>query len=204
VGGFIGRHAPEALAVSCSLPLHLSGVARLCSVAHLHQVPVIAGGRAFAGRATRARVLGVDAFAADADQATATLEAWRSNPPRTPTTDVVLRPDATELDLRAEQIGVAALAGLEDRFPPMSGFDAHQMARTKEDLVYIVRFVAAATLVEDPDLFTVFLDWLVELLEARGIPALAVAASLEALRPLIQLTSTAGGELVGEGLAHIG
>jgi hypothetical protein len=165
---------------------------------------VIAGGRAFAGRAARATVLGVDAFAADVDQATATLEAWRNDPPKTPTTDVVLRPDAIELDIRAEQIGVAALADLEDRFPPMSRFDASQMARTNEDLVYIVRFVAAASLVGDSDLFTVFLDWLVELLEARGVPAVAVVASLEALHPLVELASAAGGEIVRDGLAHIG
>jgi hypothetical protein len=84
----------------------------------------------------------------------------------------------------------------------MSNYDTRQLTRTREDLVFIARFVAAAQLVDDDTVLTEFLDWLAELLEARGVPRVALTAGLEALQPLLdQIDETSNfGEL---GLHHL-
>jgi len=85
--------------------------------------------------------------------------------------------------LPAVATGRVALGVLTDRFPAMLSYSPAQLARTSEDLVYIVRFVAAAQLVDDVGVFTTFLDWLTGLLSAGAVPAAALAAGLEALLP---------------------
>lgn len=203
VARFVKRHRPDALAISCSLPIFYGGIARLTDVAHGFGVPVLAGGRALHDAPERADRLGVDAYAEDIDEALATLAGWRKRPP-------VLRPDATplpvdaiELEGRAGELGAAAFGELVRRFPPLAGYDAQQVARTREDLVFIVQFVAAALLVDDPSVLTTFLDWLGELLAERDVPPAALAGGLGALHLLISAVSPAGGRLGELGLRHL-
>ena len=67
----------------------------------------------------------------------------------------------------------------------MAGDDERQMARTREDLVFIVQFLAAAMLAADQAIFTEFLSWLQTLLDWRGVPPQALITGLEALRPVV-------------------
>ncbi len=67
----------------------------------------------------------------------------------------------------------------------MAAYDDRQLASTRQDLVFIVQFLAAATFVDEPALFTEFLTWLQELLVHRGVPPQGLVAGLEALRPLV-------------------
>ncbi|HEY2639835.1 MAG TPA: hypothetical protein VGI66_08120 [Streptosporangiaceae bacterium] len=59
---------------------------------------------------------------------------------------------------------------LATRFPPLADYTASQLARTREDLDYILRFVEASLLTGDDSIITVFADWLKSVLAARGLP----------------------------------
>ncbi len=180
VGRFLARHRPEALAVSCTIPLTFNGVVRLTEVAHGEGVPVIAGGCALGDTPTRAMRLGADAWANDLVSATSVLSGWHDNGPP-PFNSVTVDRVALDLDARAAELAGTAFVVLTERFPALAAYDARQLTRTREDLEFIVRFVAATQLVDDPSVFTDFLAWLRSLLAARGVPAAAIIAGLEAL-----------------------
>ncbi|MEX0657992.1 MAG: cobalamin-dependent protein [Egibacteraceae bacterium] len=184
VATFVALRRPDALAVTCNLALYYLGTARLVDAAHRHGVPVLAGGRALT--AQRAARLGADAWAPDVDGATDLLRSWRARAPVVDPTPVQLDRRAVELDAESTTLGGRAFDALEQRFPPMADYDARQRARTREDLVYIVRFVAAARLVDDAEVFTGFTAWLTALLVARGVPASALATGLATLAPLLR------------------
>lgn len=203
VGRFIDRHRPQALAISCSTPLFFAGIARLADVAHGLGVPALVGGRGLGGRVERALALGADAFAVDADGATRHLVTWRTSPATLRVGPTDLPASALELDDRADTLAAGALEELAHRFPAMTSYDEAQAARTREDLAYLVRFVAAATLVDDAGVLIEFLDWLSEVLSVRGVPAVALRAGLAALRSPIGEVSAVGATLVDEGLRHL-
>ena len=185
VAELITRRGADSLAVSCSLPIFYPGVASLVDRAHAHGIPVIVGGRAFGGDARRAERLGADAWAPGAAEAAGILAGWRAIPPSISRDPVHLDPVAVHLADRAGELGRAGEEGLLARFPQMATYDERQLARTREDLVFIVQFLAAATLVADDSVFTDFLDWLQTLLVARGVRPQGLIAGLEALAPLI-------------------
>ena len=68
----------------------------------------------------------------------------------------------------------------------MADYDERRMARTREDLVSIVQFLAASLLAADQAIFGDFLYWLQNLLVQRGVPPQALIAGLEALRPVVE------------------
>ncbi|MEX2532541.1 MAG: cobalamin-dependent protein [Nitriliruptoraceae bacterium] len=152
VASLLERRRPDALAVSCSLLESVFGVARLSDAAHSHGIPVLAGGRGLT--AARASMLGADAWAADIPSVASLLRDWRQNPPKVETDPVELSLVAVELDARAEEFGAVAFEKLAQRFAPMATYNQHQRARTHEDLVSIVRFAAAARLVDDDEAFS--------------------------------------------------
>ncbi len=184
VDRFIERRRPDALTITCSLALAYVGTARLSDAAHRHGVPVLAGGRALTEG--RAAALGADAWAPDAAAGAAILRHWRRSPPVVGRGHVALDQAALELDARAVEVADEAFGDLEQRFPQMRDYDARQRRRTHEDLVYIVRFLAAALLVDDDEVFRTFRSWLERLLVARGVPAAALTAGLDSLAPLLR------------------
>lgn len=179
VASFLEQRRPDALAVSCSLPLAYLGVARVADAAHAHGVPVLAGGRALTQ--ARAARLGADAWAVDVDEARAVLRAWQHDPPQVAGEPMQLNPAAVRLESAAEELAERAFTDLERAFPPMGDYTDWQRSRTREDLAYIVRFAAAARLVDDATVFTDFHSWLADLLDARGVVATALPAGLAAL-----------------------
>jgi methanogenic corrinoid protein MtbC1 len=203
VARFLERQRPAALAVSCSLPLHFSGVARLADAAHGAGVPVLTGGRALQSGPRRAQLLGADGWATDVDGAIELLRSWRLRAPSIRTTATSLNMAALELDVRAGELAGAAFDGLAERFPAMASYDARQLTRTRESLVYIVQFVAAAQLVDDVGVLTEFLAWLVGLLGVRGVQRHAVVASLGLLSPLLDQVSADAGSLGNAGLRYL-
>lgn len=198
---FLERHRPDAFAVSCSLPLYYSGVARLADAAHGCGVPVLAGGRAL--RPDRARRLGADGWAADAPEAARLLHAWRTHRPPDPALPTGLDPGAVELDACAGELSGGALDRLVLAYPAMATYSTEQIRRTREDLAFIVQYVAAARLVDDPDVLTDFLDWLAALLNARQVPTAALIAGLDVLRPAIGDLDREAGQLADLGLRYL-
>ncbi len=191
VAEFLVRSDADALAISCSVPIFFPGAVRLIDAAHRHGIPVIAGGPAFGDGPHRAERLGADAWALTAADAAAILLDWKSEPPLVSREPTLVDPLALHLTARAEALGGAALDGLAARFPPMAGYDERRMARTQEDLVFIVRFLAAALLAADQAIFGDFLRWLHNLLVQRDVPPQALIHGLEALRPVVKAVDTA-------------
>jgi diguanylate cyclase (GGDEF)-like protein len=199
VSEFLARSGGDSLAISCSLPIFFPGVVRLVDAAHAKGIPVIVGGRAFGNGPNRAVRLGADAWAASAGDATTVLAEWRLNPPAITGEPTALDPVATRLAAQADALAGAAIDDLPARFPPMADYDARQLTRTREDLVFIVQYLAAATLAADPEVFTSFLGWLQNLLAHRNVPAQALIIGLEALHPLVEAIDAHAGSLLDAG-----
>ncbi len=186
VAEFLLRSGAGSLAISCSVPIFFPGTVRLIDAAHRQGIPVIAGGPAFGNGPSRAERLGADAWALTAADATAILLGWKSEPPSVSREPTLVDPVALRLTAQADALGGAALDSLAARFLPMADYDERQLARTREDLVFIVQFLAAALLAADQAIFGDFLNWLQNLLVYRGVPPQALIAGLEALRPVVE------------------
>ena len=198
----IARRRPDALLVTCNFALSYPGVASVADAAHRHGVPVLAGGRALSP--ARAITLGADAWAADVIRAVSLLRSWRQIPPEVDPGPVDLVAEGAALDARAPELGRRAHATIAERFPSVLDDDQRQRARTVEGLVDIVRFLAAARLVDDEAVFTEFVVWLEELLVARGVPAAALGAGLEVLAPLVRAIDERSGELAVTAAERVG
>ncbi|MGD9703372.1 MAG: cobalamin-dependent protein [Acidimicrobiia bacterium] len=196
---FLTRRDGDALAVSCTMAVYFPGVVRLVDAAHSLGLPVIVGGRAFGTNARRAERLGADAWALTAGEAAAVLRGWRSEPPSVTREPTPLDPVALHLATQSGDIGRSALDGLATRFPPTAEYDERRLARTQEDLVFIVQFLAAAMLVSDELIFAEFLEWLEDLLVGRGVPAYALISGLEALRPVVEAIDAGAARLLDAG-----
>jgi diguanylate cyclase (GGDEF)-like protein len=190
VAEFLARSGGDSLAISCSLPTFFSGAVRLIDAAHRQGVPVIVGGRAFGADERRATRLGADAWARRADDAAVILTRWRLEPPPIAKEPVSLDPAGLLLAAQADAVGGAAFDSLAGRFPPTS---------TREDLVFIVEFLAAAMLVGDPAVFAEFLSWLKELLDHRDAPPQMLITGLEALRPVVESVDAGAAVLLDVG-----
>ena len=199
VAEFLVRSGAGSLAISCSVPIFFPGTVRLVDAAHRQGIPVIAGGPAFGHGPGRADRLGADAWALTAADAAAILLGWRSEPPTVNRDPTPVDPVAVRLTAQAEALGGAAFDGLAARFPAMAGYDERRMARTREDLVFIVRFLAATLLAADQAIFGGFLYWLQNLLVQRGVPPQALIAGLEALRPVVEAVDTGAALLLDVG-----
>lgn len=166
---FVAAEPPAAVAVSCTVPLYLHGARRAISASHAAGVPVLAGGAAFGTAPNRAAAIGADAWASTLDGAVATLSRWVSNRPplAAPLVD-----DAPALAAGAERpiIVERAMSALASRYPPLADYTSGQLARTREDLDYILRFAEASLLTGDDSIITSFASWLKSVLAARGLP----------------------------------
>lgn len=200
---FLNRHRPDALAVSCNLAIFYSGVMSLVNVAHSLKMPVLVGGRAFSDAPARAWRLGADGYGATVAEAIDVLSSWLDAPPRVEDVPRKVDPMSIRLAAMAPKLASVALNTLATKFPAMAEYSSDQMERTREDLVYIVRFIAEARLVRDELVFTEFLDWLVDVLEARGVPPFALKAGLESLLPLVVDEDPAAGDIAAIGIAHL-
>ena len=189
------RDRPDAVIVTCNLPLFFGGVARIADASHRCGTPVIAGGRALLSGPQRALRLGADAWVPDIAGLVMKVGEWVTNPPSPSAEPTNLNGVALQLDLDSPDLGAAAFDSMIASCPGMSRLTAVQRERAREDLVYIVRFIAAARLVGDPAVLTEFLGWLCSLLKARGVPSSALTAGLDALVPHVAGIDPGAGEL---------
>lgn len=185
VAEFLRRSPHDALAVTCAVPLAFAGAARLADVGHEAGLPVLIGGAAITPNPKRALELGADAAASSTDEADAALrELVGTRVVRPP---VSLRSTALDLDADASDLAGVAFTALEAAFPAMKGYDERQRQRTMEDLVFMVRFLAAADLVNDPSVWWEFSEWQHGLLAARAVPARAVDEAAAILAGLLSV-----------------
>jgi methanogenic corrinoid protein MtbC1 len=202
VAKLLTRDPPDALVVSCTMPIYFSGVTRLADAAHAIGVPVLAGGAALDDDGPqRARLLGADAWAANVAEAVAILKRWRARPPAASHEPTHLPEYALALEQQALQLGTIALNDRTQR-TPASGDDRVPSQLTHDDVTLILRFMAASHLVQSDTVFTDFLGWLGPHLLARGLPAGSLTAALESLGTQLPALAPADIELLrlGAGL----
>lgn len=199
VAEYLGRSGGDSLAISCSIPAFFPGAARLADAAHLQGIPVLMGGRAFGTDARRAKALGADAWAPSAREAAEILLDWKVDPPQVDRSPTELSAAGLRLSAAAEALGAEALVDLVFRFPEAADYEQRLLDSTRQDLVLVVQFLAAATLVDEPEIFIEFLTWLQELLLHRHLPTQALASGLEALAPLVVALAPGTGSLLESG-----
>jgi hypothetical protein len=180
---FLAEVGAVGVVISCSVPIFLGGALRSIQGAHAAKVPALAGGRGFGPDDLRARRLGADGWAPDAGAAAHLLADWRRQPPAAGRKPAGTRDtESLELEAARPELVQAAMNELFLRFPPLAGYSQAQLARTREDLGYILQFLEAALLTDDPRIFLdEFLPWLTRVLTSRGLPAGVVTVGLEAL-----------------------
>jgi hypothetical protein len=184
---FLSEVGAVGAVISCAVPIFLGGAQRSIQAAHAAEVPALVGGRAFGCDDLRARRLGADGWAADAVAAASLLGEWRRQPPAVGRRPVAMRePESLELEAVRPELVEAAMGELFLRFPPLAGYSEPELARTREDLGYILQFLEAALLTDDPRIFLDdFLPWLIRVLSSRGLPAGVVTVGLEALAAVL-------------------
>jgi methanogenic corrinoid protein MtbC1 len=197
---FLAEVGAVGVVISCAVPIFLGGAQRSIQAAHAAEVPALVGGRGFGRDDLRARRLGAEGWAPDAVAAARLLGKWRRQPPAVGRRPVGMR-DAESLELEAvrPELVEAAMGELFLRFPPLAGYSEPQLARTREDLGYILQFLEAALLTDDPRIFLDdFLPWLTRVLSSRGLPAGVVTVGLEALAAVLD-GYPRGRELITQG-----
>ena len=201
VARLLSRDKPDAMMITCNLPLFFAGVIRLTDAAHRAGVPVMAGGRSVPSL-QRALSLGADSWAPDISSAALQIPDLRCPPSPNPNPG---RPNSAALllDVDSARLASQAFDSLIAAHPFMCSFNDDQLTRTKEDLAFIVRFVAAAAIVGDSTVLTEFLGWLKSLLIARSVPPGAILAGLEVLVPLITNVDGAAGQLALHAAEHL-
>ncbi|MEU8131559.1 cobalamin-dependent protein [Micromonospora sp. NPDC049049] len=176
---YLHRYDAHAVALACALPMRLPYAHRMIEACRRSDVPVVVGGRGFGTDGRWARRLGV-AWAPDAPSAAELIADERALRAAPPARLAHLADDeyASLVRRRGELID-SALAELRERVPAARAYTAAQLDSTVSDLGHIVDFLAAAVYVDDPSLFTEFVEWLSGILESRGVPAGAVVLPLE-------------------------
>ncbi|WP_333775576.1 cobalamin B12-binding domain-containing protein [Streptomyces sp. IBSBF 3136] len=175
---------PEAVLLSGSIPTRLPTAHAAITACQAIGVPVMAGGRAFGPDGRYARSLGADQWAADARGAADALEAGVPRPRAAAVRQVVddlphlADQEYTLVTRTRSQLVKQNLRELDNRFPAMRSYTDAQRERTAEDLAHIVDFLATALYVDDPEVFSSFLTWTADILEARTVPVHSLITGL--------------------------
>ncbi|SNY73677.1 cobalamin B12-binding domain-containing protein [Paractinoplanes atraurantiacus] len=174
---------PDAVALSCMIATRLPRAHAAITACRAAGVPVIAGGRGFGPGGRYAQHLGADAWAAGAEEAVQRLA--RNWPPHSPDPQLSAFLGDEEYTYvvrhRGDLIGTA-MKTLAQTYPRLREYNTRQLDATTEDLSHIVDFLAAALYVSETQIFTDFITWTSAVLDARGVPPVALRVGLEAVR----------------------
>jgi methanogenic corrinoid protein MtbC1 len=201
------RTAPDAVALSSSIPTRLPSAHATITACQAAGVPVIVGGAAFGPDGRYARVLGAQAWAPDARTAADRLAEGPLPRPvaaHQPIDDLPHLADQeyTMVARSATTLVASVYAGLAERLPAMREYSEQQRQHTAEDLAHIVDFLGTALYVGDDDLFTGFLGWTAGILAARGVPPTVLHAGLELLAAELRDFPRAG-RVLAAGTEHL-
>ncbi|HYQ67646.1 cobalamin B12-binding domain-containing protein [Actinophytocola sp.] len=201
------RTAPEAVALSSSIPTRLPVAHATVTACQAAGVPVIVGGAAFGADGRYARLLGAQAWAPDARAAADRLAAAPLPRPvgaHQPIDDLPHLADQeySMVARSATSLVAAVYAGLAERVPAMRDYGEQERQHTAQDLAHIVDFLATALYVGDEELFTGFVAWTAGILAARGVPPHALHAGLDLLAARLRDFPRAG-RLVAAGIDQL-
>ncbi|OBJ61780.1 B12-binding domain-containing protein, partial [Mycobacterium sp. 1423905.2] len=181
------HHAPDVVALSCSIPTRLPTAHAAITACQAAGVPVLAGGAAFGRDGRHARQLGADAWAPDARAAGARLAQefprMHLGASRQPIDDLPHLADQeySLVSRSAPGLVQSTVSELADRIPAMRAYTDQQRQHTIEDIAHIVDFLGTGLYTDDDDLFTGFIVWTAEILTARGVPAGSLLPALDLL-----------------------
>ncbi|MGE2725320.1 cobalamin B12-binding domain-containing protein [Mycolicibacterium pulveris] len=185
------QYAPDAVALSCSIPTRLPAAHAAISACQAAGVSVLVGGAAFGPDGRYARLLGADAWAPDARAAAQRLNEGvarlrlTANPPSADLPHLADQEYSMVSGAKA-QLVTSTVAELEHSFPAMRDYSEAQREHTAADIAHILDFLATALYVDDDELFTTFIAWTAEVLDARGVPAASLTPALELLSAQLQ------------------
>ncbi len=185
------QYAPDAVALSCSIPTRLPVAHAAITACQAAGVSVLVGGAAFGPDGRYARLLGADAWAPDARTAAQCLSEDLARLRLTANPSSGDLPHLTDQEYSMvsgtkAQLVKSTVAELEDRFPAMRDYSPAQREHTTEDIAHILDFLVTALYVDDDELFTNFIVWTAEVLDARGVPATSLIPALDLLSAQLQ------------------
>ncbi|MFD9510697.1 cobalamin B12-binding domain-containing protein [Streptomyces mirabilis] len=180
------RTGPELIALSGSIATRLPTAHATITACQAVGVPVLVGGAAFGPDGRHARLLGADAWAADARSAADQIQSGPLPRPETSHQTIDDLPhlsdqEYTMVTRTSTRLVRTVLHGLEAAFPAMRQYSDLQREHTAEDLAHIVDFLATALYLDDADLFTDFVTWTAFILTSRGVPAHSLPPALHLL-----------------------
>ncbi|MGK5446278.1 cobalamin B12-binding domain-containing protein [Streptomyces radiopugnans] len=177
---------PDAVALSCSLPVRLPVAHTAVTACRAAGVPVLAGGAGFGPGGRYARLLGADAWAGSARGAAERLAAGIAPPSALPPTAEEALPHLADrehalVEEASRRLVDEVMAVLPERFPRSRECTGRQREYTVEDLHRVVEYLVAALYVDDPGLFEGFTVWTGRIMAARNLPVQALSAVLETM-----------------------
>jgi methanogenic corrinoid protein MtbC1 len=174
---------PDAVALSCMIPTRLPRAHAAVTACRAAGVPVIAGGRGFGPGGRYAQRLGADAWAADAEEAVTRLSRNWPPPVPDPAEAMFLGDEEYTYVVRNRPALIAtAMDRLTEAYPDVRDYDQRQLDATTEDMGHVVDFLAAALYVGETEIFADFAEWTAQVLQSRGVPAVAFRVGLDLLR----------------------
>lgn len=175
---FLSRVEPAVQLLSCTMPAGLPQLARSLDAAAEAGVPTIVGGFACGTDDRRARAVGANAWAPDPVTAHLLLGRWIDEgaaPP--PAHRAGLPEDYLDLVGRRSRLVDRLADRTEASLAPVGA----PPPAIRQIGAQLIDALAASLFVDDPQLLRGHVDWLVETLDARRLPADAVRALLDVL-----------------------
>lgn len=182
---------PVAVALSCTLSMHLGSAASAVRVVQRAGIPVVVGGAAFGSTEQRAKAIGADQWCRDAANLGRTLQQWERDPPEVRTTSATA---AAFSELGRARIIDTALRSL-GRDQVTAHIPALRSERTPRRLYALLGLAESAHVTDDPTVLAEGLDWWKRAMHARetdpvayleaAFDALAAATDPGALRSLL-------------------
>ncbi len=189
---------PDALALSVTLPSHLTAASRSISAAHAEGIPVVVGGAAWGDGAHgphRAERLGADAHLADPSELARAVEELTHRGVRQDTRPVPV--EAIRLDTPSDEVlrVAAERQAAAHAWSPSAGALA---LGAQPDLGQLARSTAASLACDDVTILRDLLSWLTELVTRRGLPAVIVHDGCRYLADAVEPEAPQGARLLRE------
>jgi methanogenic corrinoid protein MtbC1 len=191
---YLRASQPDGLALSCTMPTNLIGASRSIGAAHAEGIPVIVGGAAWGPGEHRATRLGADLRLDDPSALGVALASVAAS--GTPMETPEIPAEALFLHSTHDRPLLLALERQCAANPWMASMTILQRDRSLEDLRWLARHAAAAVACDDPTIVRSVLDWLLELLTPRGVPATAIIDSCYYLSDSIDQDAPAAAEVL--------
>ena len=176
----LARHRPEAVLLSCAVPMALPALVVAVQAVHQLDLPVYVGGRALGGTSRRGLAIGADGWAPNAAGAAEVLTR--------PARHREHRDLTSKLSpYRARQVlqplwAQDAMDELTELMPAVATFTPAVRDRRSADLLHLLDVACIALLLSDLTLMDEQCAWLARVLAARGVSPDELAHGLTALR----------------------